>query len=176
MIILTMSPDEFLSCIWPRTLLRGETLELRAKNPITGKISRQFHSSRNTFLESSLKLSRTHNVYFGVSTRFEQGGKKRDCFRTGCVWLDFDGPVLPKFSDKPDIIVESGTGFHVYWLLTTSLFVRTGRWTEVEAVNRALAKKYHGDIAAIDVSRVLRVPGTLNHKHTPARLVSCHSA
>lgn len=111
-------------------------------------------------------------MYFGVSTRFERGGKKRDCFRTNCVWLDFDGPVLPVFKDKPDIIVESGTGFHVYWLLTTSMYVRTGRWKEIEAVNRALAKKYRGDIAAIDVSRVLRVPGTLNHKHTPARPVS----
>lgn len=172
MIILTMSPSEFLSHIWPQKLLRGETLELRAKEKQTGKITRAFFTEQNTFLQAAHKLSTTHNVYFGISTRFEHSGKKCDCYRTGCLWLDFDGPVLPKLETKPDIIVESGTGFHIYWILNTLMYVRSGRWKEIESVNRALAKKYHGDMAAIDVSRVLRVPGTLNHKHDPARLVN----
>lgn len=170
-IISFMLPNEFLSYIWPRSLLRGETLELRAKEKTSGKIKRQFFTSTTTFLEACQLHQDTHNIYFGVSTRFEHGGKKADCYRTRCVWLDFDKPDLPTFEMKPDIIVNSGTGFHVYWLLDSTVFVRSGRWIEIEAINRAIANKYHGDIAAIDVSRVLRMPGTFNHKHNPARQV-----
>jgi hypothetical protein len=67
--------------------------------------------------------------------------------------------------------VNSGGGFHGYWLLESPFLVREERWKEIEAINRALAKKFHGDINCIDASRILRVPGFNNYKYTPPRKV-----
>ena len=169
-----MDSKAFLSTIWPTTLVRSETLELRAINRKDGTINRQFYTSIDNFLEAANKYKAPWDIYFGVSTRFDKGGKKRDCYRVRCVWMDLDKGELPDFGViKPDLIINSGSGFHVYWLLTDPVFVRSGRWVEIEAINRALVKKFGGDIASIDVSRILRVPGFNNYKYDPPRMVEC---
>lgn len=172
-----MSTIEFLEAIWPKKLLKDESFELRAVDRQTGKIKRKFCNSILEFIEvcdqqAELKC----DIYYGVSTRYMNGGKKRDCFRAGCVWLDLDEPNLPKFEQRPDIIVQSGGGgYHIYWLLNTPIYLHNGAWIELEAINRGICKKYGGDIAAIDASRILRVPGTLNYKYTPPKIVSIHA-
>jgi len=167
-----ITSEAFLSKIWPRALLRNETLELRAIRREDNSIKRQFLTSVEEFLKSAQKYGIGWDIYFGVSTRFQLGGKKQDCYRVQCLWVDLDKKKTPSFGDlPPDIIVQSGTGSHLYWLLEEPIFVRTGRWKEIEAVNRALCKKFGGDIASIDVTRILRVPGFSNHKYEPPKEV-----
>ncbi len=74
---------------------------------------------------------------------------------------------------KPSIIVNSGNGIHGYWLLDkpfiieteedrkhmSSIFKGFGRYVNSEA------KKYGWKIDSVyDLARILRVPGTINHK------------
>ena len=166
--MIQISPTSFLQRVWPQNFLRDETLELRAIRRKDNSIKRKFLTSIDEFLTTASEYGDEWDIYFGVSTRFQKGGKKQDCYRIKCVWVDLDKPETPSFVPvKPDIIVKSGTGSHVYWTLRDPLFIRAGRWKEIEAVNRGLCKKFGGDIASIDVTRILRVPGFKNWKYDP---------
>lgn len=74
---------------------------------------------------------------------------------------------------KPNDIVESGGGLHVYWRLGT--FLPKSIWQEWAKKFKALGK-VHGLLAdpsrTADIASVLRVPGTLNYKYDPPRHVT----
>jgi hypothetical protein len=61
----------------------------------------------------------------------------------------------------PTIIVDSGGGYQAVWSLDEKR--SASQWGSViEAQNRGLAEKFAGDFAATDISRILRLPGTVN--------------
>lgn len=173
----TIDSRTFLEMIWPQSLVRNETVELRVIHRSTGKIIQQFHTSIDDFLKAASSLGEGYDIYFSVCTRFGKGGKKRDCYRVKAVWVDFDREGEPDLTGvpKPDLIIKSGGGTHLYWLLNTPVMVRTGRWQEIEAINRSLCKRLGGDKMCIDISRILRVPGFNNHKYNPPRMVTGHA-
>jgi len=68
---------------------------------------------------------------------------------------------------QPSAIVRSGGGYHCYWFLKQAVF-------DIEALSSTLAAwvEFVGaDTGAKDITRVLRVPGTWNHKYNPPRPV-----
>lgn len=71
----------------------------------------------------------------------------------------------------PSVIVRSGHGPHVYWLLDQPATTAED-FALVEAINERLRVRLGGDSAATDITRVLRVPGTTHHKN-PDRLLPC---
>src|SRR5262245_44778249 len=86
------------------------------------------------------------HVYFGVVLRKgPRGGGKKDCAAATCVFADIDfkdvtpervREILAKFPLPPSIVVRSGHGLHVYWLLKKALF--ESAFPRIEAVNRAV--------------------------------------
>lgn len=65
----------------------------------------------------------------------------------------------------PTLIVDTGGGYQCVWILDTdSRFVFTDeeKIARIENRNKWLREKLDGDRAAVDVSRILRLPGTLN--------------
>lgn len=173
----TISPADFFSSIWPSKLLTHETLECRLKDRKTGRVFSKFYTSIEEFLEASTQYRKTYDVYFGIATRFRGGSKKRDCYRVRVVWVDFDKKSIDyclSLKPKPDLVVDSGGGCHAYWILERPILVRDSS-LKIEAVNRGLAKRFKGDLMAIDASRILRVPGTVNHKYEPHRVVRSYA-
>lgn len=169
-----LNEKEFLAYVWPSRLLTHETLELRVRDRKADLIRRYFFTSPDDFLAEA-KRHLQHDIYFGVSTRFGPSGKKQDCYRVQAVWVDFDGKKIEEcqsLSPPPAILVDSGGGTHAYWLLKISALVRNHS-SEIEAVNRGLAKRFGGDLMTCDVSRILRVGGT-NHKYNPPRPVKAY--
>ncbi len=109
------------------------------------------------------------------------------------VWLDVDvgqaghkkGNLPPDLESAtgllaavplaPTLIVHTGGGLHAYWLFDQPWRLDdAGRAAAARLVEqwqkpfRALARQAGWDVDAThDLARVLRVPGTLNHKHTP---------
>jgi hypothetical protein len=81
---------------------------------------------------------------------------------------------LDEFPLNPTYIVNSGGGFHLYWQLKEPV-LQEGI-SQVEGILRRLATYFDGDKAATDSSRILRIPGTLNYKYKPPRLVTARSA
>ena len=137
------------------------------------------------------------DVYFGlglVKGTPPGRGKAEDVAAIGALWADIDlaspaheGKTLPasiedvwrllaKLPLVPSMLVHSGFGVHAYWLLKEP-------WVFDSAAERAdavrLTKGWHAAVCTAaqslgwhlenlgDLARVLRLPGTLNHKSTP---------
>jgi len=176
--------EEFFLMVWPSSLIRGETIELRvlSRNPL--RVSHRYFCTRlDEFLaevDLTAKRLRKGEFYFGVATRRGDNSTKEHCFRTKAVWVDIDGTKnlsgrLEGLKDlDPDVIVDSGGGLHLYWIFHTPIVLQDQRWLDIEAVNRALCQKLLGDVASIDITRILRVPGTYNHKYDPPKLVKAY--
>jgi len=116
------------------------------------------------------------NVYFGVGTRDGNGGGKNNIVHIPALWCDIDFKQTPpeiarenlkSFPFKPTIIVKSGNGVHCYWLLSEP--AEKDDIGRIEDINRRNAVALGGDLAATDAARIMRVPGTLNHKYQPPR-------
>jgi hypothetical protein len=80
-------------------------------------------------------------------------------------WVDIDDPrrlgALRRFAHRPHAVVASGSGgVHAYWLLTEELPAE-----RCESLNRMLAAALGADPVSANRGRLLRLPGSLNHKH-----------
>jgi archaellum biogenesis ATPase FlaH len=128
-----------------------------------------------------LREHRGRDLYFGVATRRDEtNGTTANCAELGALFVDIDARAddldtvrrrLAELPTPPSILITSGGGFHAYWLLREPLDLRS----EAEAARhllRRLARAVGGDLSSAEVARVLRVPGTLNHKYTPPRRVA----
>ena len=69
------------------------------------------------------------------------------------------------------IVVNSGRGLHVYWVLTTE--ITREEWEPVAERLRelCLTHKFYVDNAVFEVARILRIPGTYNFKGKEPLLV-----
>jgi P4 family phage/plasmid primase-like protien len=68
---------------------------------------------------------------------------------------------LSYLSLQPSIVVSSGHGFHVYWLLKEAI---TDDFDRVEAALRQLADTLGGDYSVCEIARLMRLPGSHNSK------------
>jgi hypothetical protein len=78
--------------------------------------------------------------------------------------------LLSTFPLEPSIVVHTGGGLHVYWLLKDPLDLAHDA-TTANTYLRALARAVGGDFQAAEPARVLRLPDTLNYKYDPPRQV-----
>jgi hypothetical protein len=127
-------------------------------------------------------------AYFGVALRTQSAAKDRKGDRAHCHWLtalyvdaDFKllGEIetrrrLAEFPLPPSIVVNSGGGLHVYWLLRTPLDLQRD-YPGAQSILRRLAKGVADivDVECSEPARVLRIPGSLNFKkdYDPPRVV-----
>ena len=67
---------------------------------------------------------------------------------------------------SPSIIVASGGGFHLWWLLSEPEVLHdSAERQRAAAIIKAWARLVGGDLAAADLARVLRLPGTTSFKY-----------
>jgi len=73
----------------------------------------------------------------------------------------------------PAVIVDSGGGYHCYWLLRAPFVLASNDDRErARRLQAAWVAYVGGDTAAKDLARVLRVPGSVNRKYDPPRPVA----
>jgi hypothetical protein len=153
----------------------GRFLDIRWREP-GARMRRRFLPAAATARARALiaRLAIHNDVYVGVAPRdgTRHGGRSA-IGSSHLVWLESDRALtaerLRAFGCQPSIVVASGTPGHVqaYWRLD-----RPRPAQAVEAVNRRLAYALAGDAGCADIARILRPPGTLNHKHDPPRPVT----
>jgi putative DNA primase/helicase len=126
--------------------------------------------------------SETLNIYIGVASRATSTGRDiTACRMLSALFAEIDfkdsseteaRARLDAFPLKPSAVVFSGGGLHVYFFLRESvdLTEQKGVWF-AGVVLKALAKVLGADMKAAEPARILRLPGTLNHKYTPPRQV-----
>ncbi len=74
---------------------------------------------------------------------------------------------------SPTYMVKSGGGLHVYWILDTRLEAEDWKQTARQLKELHIKLRFQADITrTADIASILRLPGTLNHKFDPPRLVT----
>ncbi len=139
-------------------------------------------------MPAPLQSTVRRDLYFGVNpTNTDRNEHQRATADTvaalNTLWADYDAKdfcddldltmaAIESLPIQPSVIVSSGGGYHCYWLLEEPVIITD---TNREAVTRTLrdwAAYCRSDAAASDLPRVLRVPGSLNHKYQPPRDVA----
>lgn len=113
------------------------------------------------------------NLYMGVATRRDAtNGALANCQHLGALFVDLDFKATPEPTARqrltecplpPSMLVQSGGGLHVYWLLREPVALPDGA-SQAKTLLRRLATYLGGDPAAAEPARILRVPGTWNRK------------
>jgi hypothetical protein len=132
------------------------------------------------------------HVYFGVHPASElpqrgDSAKLRatipDIAAVNCLFAEFDAkdfagdkPATLAHVDglavPPSVIVDSGGGYHAYWLFRAPFRLTSNEERErARRLQAAWVVYVGGDKGAKDLARVLRVPGTVNRKYDPPRPV-----
>jgi hypothetical protein len=108
------------------------------------------------------------DVYVGCAPRTRRSGTKDAISQVWTLWAECDGEEsvrqLRRFRPQPALVIASGSGpnCHAYWPLVAPLCPR-----RAEAASLRLVHAIGSDPNCFDASRILRPPGTWNHKHTP---------
>lgn len=105
------------------------------------------------------------NIYVGINARNKKQGRAENIKLVNCLWVDLDGDRdtsktnLNNFSPKPSMIVDSGNGYHAYWLFREPQPVSD----EIQEILKALTAFLDGD-RVYDYPRIMRLPGSYNLK------------
>jgi hypothetical protein len=123
-------------------------------------------------------------ITVGPAPRFQapqrgKAGKDQDDCQVSCVWADLDFKqyqngamdVVRRIADfplRPSVVINSGYGRHVYFVFRTPLQANSlPLW---DKIIRGLRDALDSD-ATINLSRVMRLPGTLNIKYPDAAVM-----
>jgi putative DNA primase/helicase len=105
----------------------------------------------------------------------EMGHKKANRWKT----REEAQAAIEAFPIPPSIIVHTGGGFQVYWILKEPFEFKNGNYAQVEAIMKGVTIALGGDLGPQDVSHILRLPGTFNVKTAtprPVETIFCDSA
>jgi len=175
-------PSEFLNimyCKYAEKQSRG-LIEIR---PIKGRnIARRssfFEIDNVDQIDQQIQeLNRKgYNIYFSVNPRPRSRNKKQKFIKDIiCLWLDVDAKnfaggkeeALGRIKDfpiRPNIIVDSGNGYHSYWILDEPLINRTEQQSlEIKQILNGLINIIGADRQRKNFDSVMRLPCTLNVK------------
>src|SRR5262245_11863466 len=151
------------------TLIHGQSdglIELRAL-PGGSRIFSKDINEIKEFIDTNID----RNIFCGIASRKDKDGSKKGCFEIGGFWADIDFKDLPngdetaielmeKFPPYPSLVVLTGHGLHLYWLLQQPVPASL----EMECYLKGIGKELSADPAAAEIAHVMRIPGTFNYK------------
>jgi len=148
----------------------GELILIAFIKKAEGQIRRHFCTTPEEALQIAQESPEGWDTYFGVCPRATKASTREAVTRALCLWADIDakdlGGLKPQAFEAamslilpPSLIVDSGNGYHAYWLLTQSIPPE-----EAEAAVKNILALVGAGLGTYDCSRLLRVPNTLNLK------------
>jgi hypothetical protein len=121
------------------------------------------------------KSAEGREVYFCTHLLTAAKRAKGNASAVLALWADLDGTPLPNSELIPTAVVESSPEhYHPYWRLTDPIPPEVA-----ERLNKRLAREIGADPSGFDLTQLLRVPGTANHKYAdrpPVRIIEMNSA
>lgn len=165
-------------CIEIRMLpVKGKDMKEGGRGDYGSKPIQCFYTSKEELIGGFQKLIKTqakgYGIYIGVCPRMKnKRGDADSVSYIGMLWADLDAKSykegkrealnrLKAFKLKPTIIVDSGHGYHAYWRLKENKIYNAQL---VRECLKALANILDSDSGVCDISRVMRLPGTINNK------------
>jgi len=189
---VTISESFFHELFGPALESDRGAIEIRTFKPLSQQF---FRSECDAAAAAYTLLNQGVDVYFGVNPRIGGKGKKENVHYVSAFHAEVDyGDIghkkesrhktreealkaIQEFEPEPTLVVHSGGGFHCYWVLSNPVKVETMGIETLEGINKGISIKIGGDSGTQDISRVLRVPGTLNFKvrddPRPVTIISC---
>ena len=170
---------QYLAALHPE-LGAERRIELRLKAPESARpMRRKFVPSVEEAAQLAVPLGKAYDVYAGAATRLGEDGTKAGVCSAAAVWADLDAKdghtregrfeQLLALPHHPSSLVWTGGGWHAYWLLKTAA-EGPEDLDRAELLMRRLAAGLDSD-PVHDRGRILRVPGTFNHKYGEPRPV-----
>lgn len=155
-------------------------LEVRCIHPVSKQVKTLWMpiQKRETILRQADQLNREgYSVYFAPCPRLKQKGNAQSAALLPALWVDLDCEddptrreaalaTLKTFAPAPSILVDSGGGWHAYWLLSQPFPL-------TEQVNREYAARLlRGLFCALgadpayvkSVASIMRLPESVNTK------------
>lgn len=161
----------FLDALFGRD--RDHLIEIRT---LGGAPTQSFFHDPRVAAVGALDAADVCDVYVGVLPRRERaGGKGALVGHSHWMWAECDTQMAVEramsMSIPPSLTVRSSRGkAHCYWPLRVAVPL-----DRLELGNKRLAHHLGADPKATDAARILRVPGTLNHKYDePQQVVITH--
>jgi len=178
-------PSDFFDLVFQDTIQNHQfDIEVRVRNT-DGVVEQIFCRSKKQVKEAWEEIewssrNRGCDVDFTVVPRQESHtqNKEHTLPKTpvfNCFWADIDVGTGKPFSTRkkalkrirkvgpePTIIVKSGKGLHVYFCLKKEKKIESQR---AELILKSLAAKLKADPAAARLTRLIRVPNTVNQKY-----------
>jgi len=128
--------------------------------------------------EEISSCNKTHHIFFGVNPRpLDKGKKQEDIQDLVCLWADMDGKdfagggkeaALKSIGDfplPPTIVIDSGHGYHCYWVLKEPIpSITKEQRVQFKQTLSGVVKGLGGDRSKLHLDACLRLPGTFNIK------------
>ena len=140
------------------------TFQTFAERTGSKEFPRILHGSLTQHADTLIKANLNGaGIFVMVNAGDQRGRKAENVRRVRAHYVDLDKcGIDPLFTAElpPHIVVESSPGkWHAYWLAAPDTPI-----DEFPAVQTALAKRFSGDLAVSDPSRVMRLPGFYHQK------------
>jgi hypothetical protein len=174
-----ITAHEFLNALIPEGFINCRAVDCTKQKPtINGFFPAGDHTPIQQFIR---KYGDDREIYFAVVSRFIRDGSTKGCGNAFAIFGDIDfkdsseteaRSRLAAFPLRPSIVVWSGGGLHVYWLLQTPYDLRNGSAGLFKSVLRRTGIALKADVVCSEPAHILRIPGTLNHKYPDARTVT----
>ncbi|MEL6406254.1 MAG: hypothetical protein AAFR81_17925 [Chloroflexota bacterium] len=158
-------------------------LEIRCIHPSTAKVRSLWlapndTTQRNSVLQQASQLNREgYGIYFAPCLRKEQKGSTEHAAVATSLWIDIDCDDdthqrdralerLEVFEPAPSIIIDSGGGWHGYWLLDESYLLESDEHKKyISLILQGLFSALDGDEGYVkSVASVMRLPDSTNTK------------
>lgn len=171
-------PIAFLSNVWKKQCRTGDFVFLCTNDSQKEKSWTDHAIKYDKDLPKKIgKLLNKYNpekydIYFCPLPFADNKRDKRFVKRTKLLWQDLDFADPYKFAEdlKPTIFWESSPGrYHGLWELENTK--HSNSLPDIETLNRDLAYQLDADKGGWDLTQVLRIPGTHNHKYPEKPLV-----
>ncbi|MFU7517655.1 DNA-binding response regulator [Clostridium sp. HCS.1] len=138
---------------------------------------KQWHYKYNELLEQDFEQE---NVYISVNTFYSTFRRLEylkelkaqfidlDIYKTKFtkeqILMQLEEDYFNKSIPTPNLIVDSGRGLYLIWLINSVPGKALPLWKAVEEYLYSVLKRFGADRQALDPTRVLRVPGSINSK------------
>ena len=99
-----------------------------------------------------------------------------DTYKTGFtkeqILMNLNENYFGKNIPIPNLIIDSGRGLYLIWLIKKVPSMALPLWKAVEEYFYRTLKEFGADIQALDATRILRIPGSINSKtHTEVKII-----
>ena len=138
---------------------------------------KQWHYRYNELLEQDFNQE---NVYISINTFYSTFRRLEylkeikaqfidlDIYKTGFtkaqIIMHLETDYFNKSIPRPNLIIDSGRGLYLIWLLNSVPSKALPLWKAIEEYLYSVLKPFGADRQALDPTRILRVPGSINSK------------